>query len=108
MTTQVLTKLENNSKHQVLFRRFCECCLTTWIPRIIGLVFLYAGALKLVTPGDMVIVASFLGISTQFRTLFIISVALVEIWLGLALAVAPERRSSRWSAIACLTLFMWY
>ena len=82
--------------------------LGIFLPRGIGGVFLYAGALKLLKPAEMMVVATFLGLPSHFRTSFVISLALIEIWLGLALLIAPERRSSRWTAIGCLTVFMWY
>src|SRR6266581_2602918 len=108
MEKELQGSFEEVQEDPVLLRRACKYCLSIWLPRTIGFVFLYAGALKLIKPGDMVIVATFLGLPAHLRTVFIISVALVEVWLGLALVIAPERRSTRLSAIACLTVFMWY
>ena len=108
MTTHVQEALGKDEKVRTFFWKVCGTCITTWIPQVIGFLFLYAGAVKLVKPGDMMIVATFLRFPADLRTAFIISVALIEVWLGLALLIAPERRSSRWSAIACLTVFIWY
>ena len=98
----------NVEPEQFVTQNMVASLLGKWLPRCIGAVFLYAGALKLIKPTEIMIVATFLGLPFHLRPLFVISLALIEVWLGLALLIAPERRSSRWTAIGCLTVFMWY
>lgn len=91
---------------QVMFESFQKHA-----PRLIGLILLYTGAFKLLHPGEATFALESLEISHLLADVAVISVTVLELYLGSLLAFKMDLKFSLGATMGLMfgfTVFLWY
>jgi hypothetical protein len=78
------------------------------LPKIVGLLFLYAGVYKLIYPGEAATALETLGLSTSGSAAAVICALIAELYLGTVLLLSIDLRFAIGASIVLMFLFTIY
>jgi hypothetical protein len=79
--------------------------LPKWVPTAVGLLLLYSGTYKLIHPGEAVMALVVLGFARAVADAIIIAVTILELYLGIVLAVRFDLKYSLGVATGLMLVF---